>query len=142
MGTALKEKTKYKKPTYRKEVERVLKEYPILKVAVETEQEAEKVYPSCTLSYEERVNGGYSEYQSSTEKFGIRRANKCLKVKRIEKALTVLDLDERFIIDERYLKLNWVTDIQVYTQLGWSERNYYRIKERALWKLAVALNIL
>ncbi|OYD06111.1 hypothetical protein CHM34_18085 [Paludifilum halophilum] len=136
----------YRKPTYRKEVERILKEYPVLKVAVETEQEAEKagagLYPSCTSSYEERVSGGYSEYQSSTERYGIRRASKQLKLRRIDQALLALDIDERLLVEERYFDQANPSDAIVYDCLGWSKRNYYRVKSRAFKKLAFALNLL
>lgn len=146
MGAALKEIPRNYKPTYRKEVERILKEYPVLKIAVEADQAAEEagagLYPSCTSSYEERVSGGYSEYRSSTERYGIKRASKQLKLRWIEKALMVLDFDERFLVEERYMTLPNPRDKELQLRFSWSERQYRRIKAEAIRKLAVALNIL
>jgi hypothetical protein len=49
---------KYKKPSYRRKVERILREYPILKAAIENERQLEReglgnLFPSCTPLYEE-----------------------------------------------------------------------------------------
>ncbi|OYD06119.1 ArpU family phage packaging/lysis transcriptional regulator [Paludifilum halophilum] len=137
---ALKETT-YRKPSYRKQVERLLRDYPVLKIAVEN-GESKDLFPSCTPMYEERVSGGHKEYQSTTERYGVRRANKQLQVKRIEKALAILDLDERYLIEERYMKLSPPLDQEIQIRFSWSESTYRRIKRRALRKLAVALNIL
>lgn len=148
MGAALREapKVKYKKPSYRKKVESILQEYPILKESVELEKQLEReglgdLLPSLTSTYGERV-GGYSEYRSDTEKFGIIRANKRTRIKVIETALQVLNLDERYLIEERYLKTKqMITDATVYESLGWSQRHYYRVKDQAMKKLAIVLNV-
>lgn len=146
-AVAVKEEPKrYRKPSYRRRVERLLSQYPILKAAIEIEQHYEEMgagyYPSCTSSYEERMSGGKSEYQSTTEKYGIQRAYKHLQIERIDRALMSLKLDERLLIEKRYLEEIKTTDINVYTQFGWSERQYYRIKDQAMLKLAMVLNLM
>ncbi|WP_212772317.1 ArpU family phage packaging/lysis transcriptional regulator [Polycladomyces abyssicola] len=54
----------------------------------------------------------------------------------------MLNLDERFLIENRYLNQSPVDDMIVCDELGWSKRTYYRIKKRALYKLAMALNLI
>jgi ArpU family phage transcriptional regulator len=128
---------RYKKPDYRKKVERMLREYPILKLAIEEEQ-----IPSCTPLYEERTSSAYSEYNSMTEKYAVRMADKKLQVKKLEKALQVLNLDERELVKTRYFDLAVLTDEAICEKLGWSKRSYYRIKRNALNKIALAMNLL
>lgn len=145
MGAALKEVPVNRKPSYRRRVERILKNYPIIKAAVELQQQEEAAgygdFPACIASYEERVSAGYSEYNSSTERYGIWRATKYLELQRIEMALMVLDFDERFLIEERYFDRSGPSDSVVYDRLGWSKRHYYRVKARAIKKLAVVLGL-
>lgn len=143
---AVAEAREYRKPSYRRKVERILSQYPLLKAAIEIEEKYEDIgagyYPSCISSYEERASGGKREYQSTTEKYGINRANKYIQIKRIERALMSLKLDERLLIEKRFLEETKNTDINVYSQFGWSERQYYRIKDQAMLKLAIALGVL
>jgi len=138
---------KYKKPPYRRKVERILREYPVLKAAIENERQLEReglgnLFPSCTPIYEESVSRGYSEYQSITERYAIIRADNSIRLQQIERALSVLDLDERFLIEKRYIDPSPADDRFVCDELGWSLRTYYRIKKRALYKLAMALNFI
>lgn len=129
--------TRYRKPDYRKKVERLLLDYPILKLAVD-----EVELPSCTPMYEERTSPAYSGYHSTTEKCAIRMADKKLQIKRIDRALEVLSIDEREMVELRYFKLSYPTDEIICEQLGWSKRSYYRVKARTLRKLALALNLI
>ncbi|SFJ82853.1 ArpU family phage packaging/lysis transcriptional regulator [Thermoflavimicrobium dichotomicum] len=128
---------KYRKPDYRRKVERLLRQYPLLKVAVE---QLEKEYPSCIPMYElERVQGG--DLSNSTQSYATRRAEKKILLERIEKALEVLNLDERFLIEEKYFDLNCPPDDIICHRLGWSQRTYYRIKQQAIEKLAFVLDL-
>ena len=146
MGTVLKEVPVNRKPTYRRKVERILKNYPILKAAVELQQKEDAAglgdFPPCIASYEERVSAGYSEYRSSTERYGIKRATKQIELQRIERAVEILDLDERLLIQERYMTIPCPRDKELQERLCWSERNYRRIKAAAIRKLAGALNLI
>jgi ArpU family phage transcriptional regulator len=136
-----KKKTKgYRKPTYKKLVERILREYPILKKSIDEVEPY--LYPSCTTIYEERIGHAYREYTSSTEKYGIRKAEKKIQVAQIEKALEVLSSDELKLVEARYFYINVLSDSLVYDRLGWSKRNYYRIKSQAICKIALALNLI
>ncbi|MCH5586296.1 hypothetical protein MK805_15240 [Shimazuella sp. AN120528] len=130
----------YRKPAYKKIVERMLREYPILKKSI-VEYESYH-YPSCITVYEERIGRSYNEYLSSTEQYGIRRADKQMKVRSVEQALKVLSIEERKLIEERYFDLNTPSDGMIYERLGWSKRNYYRIKKGALYTLATFLNFI
>jgi ArpU family phage transcriptional regulator len=138
---------KYKKPSYRRKVESILREYPVLKASIENERQLEReglgnLFPSCTPLYDELVSRGFSEYQSTTERYAIIRATKIVRLQQIERALAVLNLDERFLIEKRYLDQSPADDMIVCDELGWSKRTYYRIKRRALDKLAMALNFI
>ena len=48
---------------------------------------------------------------------------------------------ERAIIIQRYMLQDDVFDYQVYNDLNFSERKYYRLKEKAFLKLALSLRI-
>ncbi|MBN2909140.1 DUF1492 domain-containing protein [Polycladomyces sp. WAk] len=138
---------KYKKPSYRRQVEHLLREYPVLKAAIENERQLEReglgnLFPTCTPMYEESVSRGHSEYQSTTERYAIIRATKMVRLQQIERALLVLNLDERYLIEKRYMDQSPADDMIVCDELGWSKRTYYRIKRRALDKLAIALNLI
>jgi ArpU family phage transcriptional regulator len=139
MGTRATER-KYWSPSYKKIVECILREYPILKESI-VEYERDH-YPSCTTVYEERIGRTYSEYISSTEQFGIRKADKELKVRRTEQALKILSEKEKRLIEVRYFDQNDPIDYAVCQQLGWSRSDYYRVKKRAIQKLALAMNII
>lgn len=99
-------------------------------------------YPSCTPVYEERVGQVYSEFHSSTEKYALRKTEKQLQVQRIDNALQVLSEKERKLIEARYFDPNEPVDGWIYDQLGWSQASYYRVKRQAIYKLALALNMI
>ncbi|MBS7531298.1 hypothetical protein IC619_012425 [Hazenella sp. IB182353] len=130
-----------------KQLEKMLYEYTLFQTSLDNEAELEKAglsnhYPSMTASYEEKVSRSYSEYQSSTEKYGIKNASKKLRVHQMERALAVLVEDEKMIIHHKYLQPERISDSLVYDQLGISRSTFYRHKKTAFEKLAVALNLL
>ncbi|AUS07413.1 hypothetical protein C1X05_00095 [Laceyella sacchari] len=138
MGVVEKQAPKsWRKPEYRKQVERILRDYPILKLAIEEEQ-----LPSYIPVYQEKTSPLYSEYNSMTEKYAIRLADKKLQIMRIERALQALNSEERMIIEMRYFDLSRPTDNMVCIKLEWNKRTYYRLKNEALRKLALTLNII
>jgi hypothetical protein len=118
MGTRTIER-KHRRPVYKKLVEHILREYPILKESI-AEYERDH-YPSCTTVYEERIGRTYNEYISSTEQFGVRRADKQLQVRRTENALQILSVKERELIKLRYFSRNDPLDSFVCDQLGGAE---------------------
>lgn len=133
------------KDQYVRKVERVLYEYPSLLAGIENEAELEKeglgnLFPSLISSYEETIRG--SEISDPTGKFGTKRAEKDLKKRQIKRALAILSPDERKLIEAKYFDTSQPTDVNVYLEQGFSERDYYRVKDRALRKIATALNII
>ena len=80
----------YKKPAYRKRVEKILREYPILKKCSEIEEQLEReglgdMFPSLTSVYGEGI-GGYSEYRSDTERYAIVRLQRKAASKQLERS--------------------------------------------------------
>lgn len=59
----------------------------------------------------------------------------------IASAVNRLTKTERMIIHKRYLQDNEMFDYQIYAEFNMSERNYYRMKARMIYKLAFALKI-
>ncbi|TCW35315.1 RinA family phage transcriptional activator [Laceyella sacchari] len=145
MGAAKQPTTKrWTKPQYRKEVEKWLRDYPYLKESIE-DREMIDLFPSCVPVYGEENfggGGGFSSSTSSTERYGIKRAErweKQLWVRRIEKALDALDPDERGVIEKTYF--DGLPQVIVCSQLKISEATCRRIKARAINKLALILNL-
>jgi ArpU family phage transcriptional regulator len=133
------------KKVYVKKVERILYEYPSLKAGIENEIALEheglgNLFPSMIASYEEAVRG--SSISNPTEKFGIKRAEKEIKIRQIDRAMDVLSHEEKKLTEAKYFDRSQPSDVQVYMSHGISERDYYRIKDRTLRKIATALNII
>lgn len=131
-----------RKPAYIKAVEEYLYEYPALKAALEIEKELEKaglgnLYPSMVPAYEERTGKSHSEYQSQTEKYGILRASKNLRLQCLERALAALTKDERDLVEEKYFNPLRPTDQEVYETLNLSRGKYHQLKKQTLHKLAM-----
>lgn len=86
-----------------------------------------------------------NQFHSSTEDAALRKIDQEKKkanyIKKIQKAVNRLSYSERAVMINRYLKEDEVFDYQVYNNLGFSERQYYRIKARAFYKLAFILSI-
>lgn len=132
MGTA----TQYKKPQWRKQIEDMLRKYPRYKRSVQ--MNLVELFPSLTTSYSERVSGGQSEFVSSTEKYGIKRAEQLRVIELVELSLEFLTPDEREVIEESYFTAKLPVDI-ISFRLGWSKRKYMYLKQSALEKLAEAI---
>jgi ArpU family phage transcriptional regulator len=123
--------------SYRKQVEDVLRKYPLYKQALRF-----RLFPSLTMDYSvERVDGGESEYQSSTEKYGIIRIEYRELVEQVEMVLSLLSDDERNLIKETYFKIDSPPIDIIYERLCISRRSYFRIKQQALIKIATMLRI-
>ena len=102
-----------------------LKDYRAIKVQLENQKECEnrgmKAFPSL------RDSSAFNE----------------LKVKQMERALqNSLDDEERLIIEKKYLTAARVKDINIYMDLGIAKNAYYRLKKRAIYRLATALGII
>ncbi|WP_162487507.1 ArpU family phage packaging/lysis transcriptional regulator [Paenibacillus sp. LC231] len=61
---------------------------------------------------------------------------------KVERAVKRLHPKERMLIQERYMKEDYVFDYVIYTQImGISEGTYYKYRWKAFYKLALILNI-
>lgn len=100
-----------------------LRMYRALKVQVENIQEKKEF--GITTPFPESIENSY------------------LKVKQMERALNhSLDVDERKIIEMKYLSGDRVKDINVYMDLGMKKDRYYILKKNAIRYLATALGII
>lgn len=134
------------KGTYVRKVERILYSYHSILAGMENEAELEReglgnLFPSLTANYNTTGGGRSSEVSKPTEKFGILRAEKTVQVRQISRALASLTHKERELIEAKYFDLSMPQDSEVYKGIGLSGTTYYRLKNQALRKVAVALNI-
>lgn len=100
--------------------------------------------PSITAAYSLVLNSG-SLPGSSTESAAIANVDYETErnrfIERIVRAVNRLPREERSIIVQRYLGQDEIYDYQTYAELNMSERNYFRLKSRAFYKLAFALKV-
>lgn len=98
-----------------------------------------------TMSYEPRYHGDTKAVGKPTEEVAVWNVDMEKRIQeiteRVEKAVSRLGYREREIIQKRYLEDEDAADYLVYTELGMSERQYYRIKARAFYKLAFMLRL-
>ncbi|KUP37438.1 ArpU family phage packaging/lysis transcriptional regulator [Bacillus halotolerans] len=84
-----------------------------------------------------------NEFHSSTEDAALKRLDWEIQrdkfLKRIQKAVNRLSQRERQIIFMLYMKSEEMYDYEVYAEIGMSQRSYYRVKAKALYRLAFAL---
>ena len=124
------------------------------RTAVESELEKYQMYllmdpeeyePKITSSFKLVPSAPSNQFHSSTEETAIKRMDTEKKRKdflfRIQRAVNRLAYQERSLIVKRYLSNDDIYDYEVYNELGFSERKYYRIKSRAFYKLAFILRI-
>ena len=122
--------------------------------AVESELEKYQMYllmdpeeyePKITSSFKLVPSAPSNQFHSCTEETAIKRLDMESKRKdfllRIQRSVNRLAYQERSLIVKRYLSNDDVYDYEVYNELGFSERKYYRIKARAFYKLAFILRI-
>jgi len=122
---------------FARQVEEILFMYPSLKAALEDDADW---LPPLTAHYDGMPRG--SDVSKPTETWAVRRAEKAMLVRRIERALATLNERERRFVELRYLSPRIRSDLSVYMELGYSERQGRRLKDTALRKLATALNLI
>lgn len=127
-----------KRSSFARQVEEILLMYPALKAAVEDDEEW---LPPATARYGDDTPRG-STVSKPTEMWAVKRAEKALLVRRIERALATLNERERRFVELRYLSPRIRSDLSVYMELGYSERQGRRLKDKALRKLATSLNLI
>lgn len=123
------------KKDYVKQVERELYSYPALLAAIVTDD-----LPGLTARYSGMPGGG--DIANHTEAVAIKRAEKTIRVKRIERAIDALTFLERDLIKYKYFDPGQPSDVAVMVQISLKNTAYYKFKEQALRKLATALNII
>lgn len=126
---------KYRKPEYRKIIEKMLIKYPIYKQMQQID------YPPLIPSSDEQVQGGLKKYKSTTEKYGIRRAERAKIIDQVEYALLFLSSDERKLIAETYFTLDREPVYIVQERLGLGKTAYHERKRAIFKKMAEVLMI-
>jgi ArpU family phage transcriptional regulator len=105
----------------------------------------ENQLPKVTSTYSLIPPASSNQFHSSTEQVVISRVDQELaKKKHIEwvlRGVNRLNRMEREIIYKRYLEDEEIFDYELYNELGMSERRYYRIKAKILYKLAFILRV-
>jgi ArpU family phage transcriptional regulator len=128
------------KDATRDAVDKELEQYRMYLLMVPEENE-----PKITAQYKLVASAPSNVFHSTTEDAAIKRIDQEKKrqdfIQRIQSAVNRLAYQEREIIIKRYLTNDEVYDYEVYNELGYSERKYYRIKSRAFYKLALILRI-
>lgn len=121
-------------------VESALEKYRFYLLTVPEER-----IPKVTASYSLAPSAPSNEFHSSTETAIIHKVDyereRDEYIERIRKAVNRLNFKEREIIIKRYLDDNEVYDYELYNEIGYSERRYYRQKARIFYKLAFLLKI-
>ncbi|KSU89823.1 ArpU family phage packaging/lysis transcriptional regulator [Priestia flexa] len=121
-------------------VEAALEKYRVL-LLTQNEEELPKVTATYSLVPPSNTNA----FHSSTEDIAIRNISheqaRSKYLKRMVMAVNRLGYWERAILIQRYMLQDDVFDYQVYNDLNFSERKYYRLKEKAFIKLALSLRI-
>lgn len=84
-----------------------------------------------------------NEFHSSTEEVALKRLDWEMQrdkfLKRIQRAVNRLSQRERQIIVMLYMLPEEMYDYEVYAEMDLSQRSYYRVKAKALYRLAFAL---
>ena len=84
-----------------------------------------------------------NEFHSSTEEAALKRLDWEIQrdkfLKRIQRAVNRLSQRERQAIVMLYMKQEEMYNYEVYAEMGLSQRSYYRVKVKALYRLAFAL---
>ena len=123
----------------KREVEKVLSDFRSYSL-----QESLGQLPSITAKYTLiPPAGGYTG--SSTETAAVNNVdyeiNRRKLMDKVIEAVNRLSEKERSIITMRFFGEEELFDYEVYDELGYSHRTYYRIKQSAFYKLALALRI-
>lgn len=124
------------------------------KKAVETAFEKYRFYlltipeerlPKLTATYSLVPPTNTNEFHSTTEDITIKNVDsereRDAYIEWVRRAVNRLAPKEREIIVKRYLQDEEIFDYEIYNEIGYSERRYYRLKARIFYKLAFILKI-
>ena len=105
----------------------------------------EEKLPKITSSFSIVPPTYTNEFHSSTEQAVIDKVDYEKErddyIEWIRRAVNRLNFKEREIIIKRYLNDEEIFDYEIYNEIGYSERRYYRQKARIFYKLAFLLRI-
>ncbi|MFS0822156.1 ArpU family phage packaging/lysis transcriptional regulator [Bacillus sp. 1P02SD] len=121
-------------------VEAALEKYRFYLLTVPEER-----LPKVTASYTLVPPAHTNAFHSSTENAVIDKVDFEIErdqyLERIIRGVNRMTKFEREIIYKRYLEEEETYDYEIYNELGFSERRYYRLKARIFYKLAFILRI-
>jgi ArpU family phage transcriptional regulator len=105
----------------------------------------EERLPKLTATYSLVPPTNTNEFHSTTEDIAIENVDfereRENYIEWIRRAVNRLAIKEREIIVKRYLQDEEIFDYEIYNEIGYSERRYYRLKARIFYKLAFILRI-
>lgn len=124
-------------------LEAEFEKYRIFKTVTFEEKES-----NITSSYTERFHGQTNVTSDQTANVAVynidTQAARKAYIERIDRAVARLHPKEQLLIRERYLKQDYVYDYVIYNQVfnpPISEKTYAKIRWKAFYKLALALNV-
>lgn len=122
------------------EIESVLRQYRTFMLTV-----PEDSMPSLTAKYTLEMPNFSNVVKSSVEETALKNADFFLEYSRFfnwfNKGLCKLTYIERHLISLGYLEMEPMYNYEIYTSLNISESKFYRLRSRALYKLALALGV-
>lgn len=125
------EKTRFK-------MEKILGKYKMLRL-----QTPEDFLPKITTTYTITQPSFSNQFHSSTEEAALKKMDWEIErdqfMKRIQRAINRLTQKERRILVMLYMQDEEMYDYEIYAEMGLSQRNYYRVKNKAYYRLAFAL---
>lgn len=122
---------------YKKKVERDLKEYPYLLIAVDA---GGLGYPT-RYNIVKDVKHPSDINRSFVENCAISEEENKIKVDKITRALEILNKIEKDIIEECYFR-NIYTNKEIMKNLFINKNKFYKIKNNAVRKIAISLGYL
>lgn len=122
----------------RAKMERMLEKYRMLRL-----QTPEDFLPKITTTYTITPPSFSNQFHSSTEDAALKKMDWEIErekyMKRIERGINRLTQRERRILVMFYMQDEEMFDYEIYGEMGLSQRNYYRVKNKAYYRLAFAL---
>lgn len=105
----------------------------------------DELMPKITQTFSIEPPSKNNSFYSTTESIAIERVAYEQKrnafIERTHRAVNRLSARERELITKRYMTIEDVYDYDVYNDMGISESTYYRIREKAFYKLAFSLQL-
>lgn len=105
----------------------------------------DELLPKVTQTFSIQPPSKSNAFHSTTESIAIEKVDfereRDAFIERTHKAVNRLSMRERELITKSYMTHEDVYDYDVYNEMGVSETTYYRIREKAFYKLAFSLRI-